>query len=252
MHKQLNHKHLNKDHNKDHIVWYLPGSGGMFVAWLIQTAIDANNITPALQSFPYILKYNPSKWKYYEQIPPNIGVLCNMLIPSDLWDSNTEIIDEYINNTLQSISDGKVSIPISVKYYFINYIWHKTYFYENHEKGLINSTQFKKLANLEFISAISSDINLKKIIFVHTPSKYTKLWADYKHTTTNLNINDSFNTHIANYTDNIFYMSSIFDNTYIDVLERILSKKLSNNQVLACQLLVDRYINISLEIKYEF
>ena len=229
---------------KDYVVWYLPGGGGFFVAWLLQIAMNPTSLNLALQSFPYLLKYHPAQWKKYENIPPNVGVLCNMLTPGDIWYGDDALIDSYVNNTLRDIVGNDIKLPIVLKYVFVNYIWHKTYFNEDHESMLLNSPEFSKIADEEYIRTFMQEMVLEKILFVTAPTDYIAAVTKNKDIVADLHLNNTYNNKIANYTNNIFNIASILDETYIDILENMIGTKLSTDEISACQLFIDRYIQL--------
>jgi len=229
--------------SKKYIVWYLPGSGGFFVSWLLQVAINPHTLPSALRHFPLILKYKHTTWKYYEYVPPDIGVLCNMLMPSDI-PSDMQLIEYHVNNTLTSVFNGRVNLQILIKYYLINYVWFKTYFYEKDEYQLLHSTEYNQLAEMQYIDLLTQDITSKKIIAVTASDEFIALSSKYKNVETDIALNNQYNKNIGKHTTNIFNMRSIFNNTYLKSLERLLNKRLSNEEIEACNIFVDRYINI--------
>jgi len=235
---------------KKYVVWYPGGSGGFIVSWLLQLALDPSCIELAYKNFPDLLESKHEDWRRYESIPPDVGLLCNTLSSNLQYQTN---VDNYSTDIIKILLNGNTSIYdlfySRVKYYLTNHVYKTghtspeqyTYFTENPDEFLINDmNHFKKMTDVIF--------DTTRAIFVHAPLEYQALSQQIKKSVNYaLDVKTLLNPYPHLKTLDIL---GIYNGSYKQELENILNRKLTIDQIDACDMLVNRYIQISpLEFK---
>jgi hypothetical protein len=230
---------------KDYVVWYPGGSGGFIVSWLLQLAVNPSCIDLACKNFPNLLENIPTDWRNYESIPPNVGLLCNTLSSNLQYQPN---VDNYSIDIIKILLNGNNSIYdlfySRVKYYLTNHVYKSghaspdqyNYFTTYPDEFLINDLEhFKKMTDVIFDTTRS--------IFVYAPLEYQALSQQLKKSA---NYALDVKTLLTPYPQlKTFDTLSIWNGSYRQELENILNRKLTTDQISACDILVNRYIQIS-------
>jgi len=229
---------------KEYVVWYKSGAGGFLVSWLIQICLFPNNLPLSLEVFPLKIKNNSKQWKKYEKTPNNVMILCNSFYPTSYYKMNSDALTQQTLDKLRCHGSSIYDLfHCRIKLFLVNYVY---------QSGHVKSTDFKwinqnkdkfNLYNQELVkNATDILFDLKKNIFVCAPEKYVELAAQSKkcrHYESNLNEILSKNKDCK-----IFHIDTIWKNTYIEELEKILEITLDTTQIYAVKSLVDRYMDI--------
>lgn len=215
---------------KKYAVFFLAGGGGRIVSYLIQCAIDPKHLDEALDSFPTSLMKNSGFWKAHETVPVDVGQVCSGYMPWDCVDpaKAKELIDETFNSLLEQNTSVYHAMHLRVR------------FYEGHG-------DFKRETDALF--------DREKQIFLITPPEYVKLALSKKtNTVLPLVMDDYINQQIQSRGLPIFRFQTLWnkEGTYIDELENVLDRKLTSEQIEACDRLMDRYMEITPQAIHDF
>jgi hypothetical protein len=230
--------------DKHYIVWYKALGGGLITSWLFQLCVNHKSLNEALNVFPVDLKDNNSNWFKYEKVPPNVGVISNGLYPNTYYNTSnyelyaTQALDDLFNSNGDSIY---TLLRARIKYYLTNFVWGKCW----------SDTTNIDDCNLDNIDYIKNKTKIlfdtTKAIFVVAPEQYIEVANNSKEKKYGVSASDLFDIGdvIKNYDANVFYLQSLWNNTYVDNLELILNRKLTDSETKACEVLVNRWIDIS-------
>jgi hypothetical protein len=231
---------------KQYVVWYNGGSGGFITAWLIQLCIDPSKLNNAFENFPSILKSDRSKWQQYEQVPPDVGLMCNAFDPCVYYNVNIEdyakkILNKIVTNNTLSVYD---LFYCRSKYFLVNHVYEKGHAtdedYQRYSKeiekyGTADINYFKTQTDILFDS--------DKIIFVCAPTEYQRIAQQTKQSR---DISFDINDVLIDYPKlKSFEIRSIWDQNYIPSLERVLNQKITTESQQAIKKLIDHYLNVA-------
>ena len=208
---------------KKYAVFYIAGGGGHIVSWLIQCALDHTSIDKALACWPSILTENLALWRKHESVPADVGLVCSGYMPYDCMDSNRA--KRMISRTLDTTTKKPRSVYDGMHL--------RVRLYEGHG-------DFKEETDVLF--------DPRKQIFVDTPPEFIKMSLAKKNSTVLPLVMDEFiNDQIRARGLPVFRFQTIWnkDGTYIEEIEKIFNRKLTQEQIEACDALVDRYKEIT-------
>jgi hypothetical protein len=242
--------------NKHYAVWYIGGSGGYIVSWLLQLCIDPELLPIALDNFDLSIDTKNKQWKSFEDVPPNIGIVANAFYSKNT--TNADIINSQtitlLTNIISSTENSfNKTLPARIKYFLTSYVWGKSSFNINEKTHLANSKQFKLINNPLILDQYTTPVfNADKSIFVIAPKEFTSISLESKttHTLIDYNIENiiiSFERHLK-----IFYTSNIWKDSYIENLERITNKQLTPRAIAACNVLVKRWLLVQPKLVKEY
>jgi hypothetical protein len=228
---------------KKYVIWYNGGSGGFITAWLVQLCLEPDRLSEAQENFPTVLEHNQAAWQRYEKVPPDVGLLCNTLEPNLYYNiDNTQ----YAKSTIDRMIKGNSSVYdlffCRSKYFLVNHVYqqghtptHRYGCVKKHLPDCTNVDFFKNLTDILF------DVN--KNIFVHAPAEYQRISQKIKQSR---QIQFDVKTLATSYPElKIFETRTIWQGTYIQELEKVLERKISDQSQHACAILLDRYFKIS-------
>jgi hypothetical protein len=230
---------------KQYVVWYNGGSGGFITSWLIQLCLDPSKLPNAFENFPDALKKKHSIWRRYEQVPPNVGLMCNAFDCRVYYDNNKnhtrKILDRLISTDTSSVYE---LFYCRSKYFLVNHVYEKGNATNEDYQRYSKEIEKYQTADINYFKA-QTDILFEpdKIIFVHAPIEYQRIAQQTKQSR---DISFDIGDALAEYSGlNCFEIRSIWDQTYIQNLERVLNQKVSVESQKAIKVLVDHYLSIS-------
>ena len=235
---------------KQHTVWYKSGSGGMFVSWLLQICVDPTHLTDALIAFPKKLQHTTEQWKDYEQVPPNIGILCNVLHSTSPYYAND--FKHQTQDTIDKLKTGGDNfydlLHCRIKYYLVNCVFNSGFVSSNvfdSVKSSVNSPIFQDTGYIKKQTDIIFDMS--KNIFVVAPESFCRAAAISKNIAFQLSDINSVLVDPANNL-NTFNLESVWVGTWQHELEKVLDTKLSSPQITACKTFVSHYLDLNATI----
>jgi hypothetical protein len=231
---------------KQYVVWYNGGSGGFITSWLIQLCLDPSKLPNAFENFPNALKNDQSNWQRYEQVPPNVGLMCNGFDPSTYY---TVDIEDYARKILNKVVTDDISSVYELfycrsKYFLVNHVYEKGHATDEDYQGYSKEIEKYGTADINYFKA-QTDILFEsdKNIFVYAPEEYRRIAQQTKQSR---DISFDINNALIDYpTLKCFETRSIWDQTYIQNLERVLNQKILEESKKAIKKLVDHYLNVA-------
>jgi hypothetical protein len=226
---------------KQYVVWYNGGSGGFITSWLIQLCIDPSLLDRAFENFPGKLKTDHLSWQKYEQVPPNVGLLCNSFDPHayyvDIKDHAKGILNKIISNDSSNIYD---LFYCRSKYFLVSHVYQQGNTtiekYKKYSSNLTyDKTYFKQQTDILF--------DATKNIFVRAPIEYQKIAQKTKQSR---NISFDMESVLIDYpTLKCFNIQSIWQRKYFSELEKVLDQSVNIKSQQVINKLVDHYLNIA-------
>jgi hypothetical protein len=231
---------------KQYVVWYNGGSGGFITAWLIQLCIDPSKLNNAFENFPSVLKSDRLDWQRFEKVPPNVGLLSNAFHTGtyytvDIKKYAKEILNKIVTNNTLSVYD---LFYCRSKYFLVNHVYEKGHATNEDYQRYSKEIEKYQTADINYFKT-QTDILFEsdKIIFVHAPIEYQRIAQQTKRSRDiSLDLGDL----LINYpTLKCFKIQSIWNQSYISNLERVLNQTITPESQRAIKKLIDHYINIS-------
>lgn len=230
---------------KKYVVWYRAGAGGFLVSWLIQVALDPTSLDDALEVFPLSLIDQHGRWKMHERTPPDVGLLCNLFHPNAYYDIDTvastrDLLDAMMHRKHPKIND---LLAARIKFYLINFVY---------RSGHIRLAEYHKVKKDPVAYRLHDQDHVRQMtdilfepdrnIFVIAPEPYLEMASKIKNCRYYKSLVDQT---LLDYPDiKIFHFEKVWQKGYIEELERLLGISLDDEQRLAGDRLVERYMSV--------
>lgn len=216
------------------------------MSWLIQVAIDPALLHRALEVFPCSLNQDSTVWKKYESVAPEVGVICNMFHSNPYYWVD---FDQQIRETLTLVTNGDCSnfyslLHCRIKLFLTSYVYKSGNVGKKlHSYSGLNPEEFG-LTDTELVhNATNMIFDTNKNIFVVASDEYRLASSVTKKCNF---VPSNFNSIVVNEFPNlkVFDISTMWKNTYIEEIEKVISCKLTQDQIDACTKFVTRYIEV--------
>jgi hypothetical protein len=237
---------------KKYVVWYKGGSGGFFVSWLLQTAIDPTLLDCALDVFPVSLGNDHKLWRSYERTPIDVGLLCNVFHPNTYYSIDLESETRRVFESIISGNNDNFDTLLNcrVKFYLTNYVYHAGHVTSQKLSEVTQHPEKYHLHDIDYIKQITDILlDASKNIFIKAPERYLELASQTKNCRYS---RTPINELIAEYPVKYFSLETVWQGGWEHEVSKILGTPLSPDAILAGSKLVDRYLEIMPQPLKEF